>query len=379
MPSPRNAKELGQALAESKRHKGQLDLLAQHPTLHKKAGKVASIADELARQEESRERTDALVFARQIALAALPRRPTDEKSLSRDLRLGKQLWVRVTYYTQPDGDLPYGQDRFVLAAAQHLALQRNSPIVTFQRVGDLLRMYGIAEGGGAIGLLRERFQRLSELAVSLTFGSSEAELEEKNATERMLVFRRHLLPSRADLEAVANGQLELPTLPTKEGERPIYGIELSADFWEHLQDQKEHLIVPIELLKLFIDAPLGWDYLCFLIARCGRAQSSTVVDHEVLMELFGETHKSERTKAEQLASERNTIRRLQRHHRLIMTATRGNLKASLEPIGHFPKEEGQRGRRRIRWGLKIHPSKRIVFSGKKELAIEAGDLSDSLG
>lgn len=345
--------------------KGQLDLLAQYPRAQKKAGKVVSIAEQLARQEETKERTDALVFARQIALAALPRRPTDEKIVSRDLKLGKKLWVRVTYYTQPDGQLPYGQDRFVLAAAQHLALQRNSPVVTFNRVGGLLKMYGISEGGEALRLLRQRFQRLSELAVSITFASSEQELEEKNATERMLVFRRHLMPSRADLEAVAKGQLELPALPAEQGGQPVYGIELSADFWEHLQDQKEHLIVPIELLKLFIDAPLGWDYLCFLIARCGRARTSTVVDHPVLMELFGESSKSERSEKEQLASERNTIRRLQKYHKLIMTATRGNLKATLEPIGNFPREKGQRGRSRKRWGLRIHPSKPIVFSGRK--------------
>lgn len=352
----------------------QLDLLA-HPTLKRKAEQVVEIAEHLARQELTRERTDALVFARQIALAALPRRPTDEKSLSRDLRLGRDTWVRVTYFTQ--GKLPYGQDRVVLAAAQHLALARDSPVVTFQKVGDLLKMFDISEGGGAIRLLRERFQRLSELAVSITFGSSLEELDEKNVTERMLVFRRHLLPSRADLAAVESGQLELPTLRTADGSKPIYGIELSADFWEHLQDQREHLIVPIELLKLFIDAPLGWDYLCFLIARCGRARSSTMVDHTVLMELFGEAHKGERTPQEQNASERNTIRRLQRYHELIMRATNGNLKATLEKIGYFPKEPGKRGRRRVRWGLRIEPSKPIVFSGRRMKALTSGTETEN--
>lgn len=333
-----------------------------HHQLRRKAGQVIDIADRLAEEELTRARTEALIFARSIALAALPKRPTKSKSLVRDLRLGKELWLRVSYQTEQNADLPYGEDRFVLAAIQHLAISNNSPVVYFDRVGALLKLFGVAEGGNAIRLLRQRFKRLSALAITLTFAASEEQLDQENDREKILVIRRHALPSKKDFQAAAAGQQRLPMLPPdQEGNQRSFGVELSLDFWELLQDQQDHLIVPVELLKLFIDCPTGWDYLCFLVARCGRARSSTVIDHEILMGLFKEGKESDR----------NTMARLRKYHDLIMTATRGNLKASLEEIGYFPKPKGQRGRRKKRWGLKVHPSQPIVFSGKKQLPFPA--------
>lgn len=335
----------------------QLDLL-ERPKLRRRAEGVVSFADKLAEQEQTRERTEALIFARSIAMAGLPKRPTKKKIMSRDLRLGAELWLRVSYHTDQDADLPYGEDRFVLAAIQHLAISKNSPIVHFERVGALLEMFGISEGGKTLELLRRRFDRLASLSIRLSFAPSRDELDERSTGERIFVIRKHRLPTRAELKAEAEGQMVLPTLPeSSQGSNSNYGVQISSDFWEHLQDKRHHMIVPVELLRLFIDSPTGWDYLCFLVSRCGRARSSTVIDHEILMGLFKEGDEPDR----------NTIARLEKYHRLIQVATRGNLKASLEQIGFFPKKPGQRGRRKKRWGLKVHPSAPIVFSGKKLL------------
>ena len=334
----------------------QQELLPATSKVHnRRAGQVVDFAARLAEQEQSRVRTEALIFARSIALAALPKRPTKAKMLTRDLRLGRDLWLRVAYHTEQGADLPYGEDRFVLAAIQHLAISQGSPIVFFERVGALLKMFGIAEGGNAIRLLRQRFKRLSALSITLSFATTEEDLEQENEREKMLVIRKHALPSRADMRSADEGQMVLPMLPSDDDRHRAFGVELSRDFWELLQDQQDHLIVPVDLLKLFVDCPTGWDYLCFLVARCGRAQSQTVIDHDILMGLFKEGKESDR----------NTISRLRRYHQLIMTATNGNLKASLEEIGYFPKKPGQRGRRKKRWGLKVSPSRPIVFSGKK--------------
>lgn len=337
----------------------QAELLPRHPSYRRKSDAVAQIAEQLAVDQQTNSRTDALVFARSIALASLPKKPTRATSLQRDLRLGKDLWLRVSYNTRGKR-LPYGADRFVLAAIQHLAILQDSPVVYFDRVGALLEMFGLDEGGQKLNRLRARFERISDLLISLVFASSQEELDEKPRTDTILVVRRTSLPTRAEMAASRGGddQLMLPLLPAdKDGEVHPFGVQLSTDFWEMLKEQREQLIVPVELLKLFLDAPTGWDYLCFLVARCGRAQSHSVIDHNILMGLFKEGDEPDR----------NTIARIQRYHDLIMQATRGSLNASIEEAGHFPKKKGQRGRPRKRWVLKVGPSRKIVSSGKKSL------------
>lgn len=336
----------------------QAELLPRHPSYRRKSESVAQIAEQLAVELQTNARTDALVFARSIALAGLPKKPTKATSLQRDLRLGKNLWLRVSYNTRGKR-LPYGADRFVLAAIQHLAILQDSPVVYFDRVGALLEMFGLDEGGQKLNRLRARFERISDLLISLVFAGSQEELDEKPRTDTILVIRRTSLPTRAEMAASReDDQLMLPLLPAdRNGEVHPFGVQLSTDFWEMLKEQREQLIVPVELLKLFLDAPTGWDYLCFLVARCGRAKSSSVIDHHILMGLFKEGDEPDR----------NTIARIQRYHQLIMQATRGSLNASIEEAGYFPKKKGQRGRPKKRWVLKVGPSRSIVSSGKKQL------------
>lgn len=362
MPSkkPRSASELRAALEEDKREQHQLELLSKdtNPQLRRKSAKVADFAEKLAEQEESRARTEALVFARTIAMAGLPKRRTKAKMLSRTLRLGKELWLEVSYHTDEDSELPYGEDRFVLAAIQHLAIEQESPVVYFHHVGSLLEMFGFGRSGRDFERLRQRFDRLSTFSIRLVFGSSEEQLKQRAMGKRSFVIEEFALPTRDDIKAAEAGQMILPTIPLDGKGEHSFGVKLSAGFWEHLKEKEHHLLAPVELLKLFIDSPTGWDYLCFLIARCGRAQSSTLVDHDILMGLFKEGKEPDR----------NTIARLRKYHKLIMTATRGNLKASIEQMGYLPREKGQRGRPSKRWVLKVHPSNPIVFSGKKQIS-----------
>ena len=327
------------------------------PQLRRKVGKILDIAEKLGEEERSNARTEALVFARTIAMAGLPKRPTKAKMLSRTLRLGKDLWLEVSYHTDEDNELPYGEDRFVLAAIQHLAIQQGSPVIYFDRVNELMHMFGVDTGGKSYARLRQRFDRLSSFSIRLSFAASEEQLKQRSTVQRAFVIEEVALPTREELKAAEAGQMVLPVLPLDErGGFSQFGVRLSAGFWEHLKEKEHHLLAPVELLKLFIDQPTGWDYLCFLIARCGRAQTPTVIDHDILMGLFKEGKEHDR----------NTVIRLQKYHDIIMTATRGNLKASIEQSGYLPRQTGQRGRPAKRWVLKIHPSKPIVFSGKKQ-------------
>ena len=107
--------------------------------------------------------------------------------------------------------------------------------------------------------------------------------------------------------------------------------------------------MPLELLKLFIDRPTGWDYLCFLVARCGAARTVSEVPHEALISLFRD---------KDTEADRAVLRRLQGYHNEIMRATGGRLNASLIEKGTFPSEG--RGRPRKRWALRVGPSKTLL-------------------
>ncbi len=309
----------------------------------RRTGELVSIVDQI----EHAKHVEAVQTARALAIAGLPKRRTHARDLSRTLRVGADMWLRVTYTAQEGHDLPFGEDRFVLAGIQHLALKHNSPTVLFDRVGSLLQTFGLNEDGRTVARLRQRFARLAGLSVRLAFGSSEAELKEHVHVEQVFLIQRYALPSRRDLQIEQAGQLTFHRAYT-------YGVVLSGDFWNHLLKTRNRLVVPLNLLKLYIDKPTGWDYLCFLVARCGAAKTSSRVPHEALVSLFRDTDQQD---------DRHVIRRLQRYHREIMHATGGRLNADLVEDGAFPSSGG---RPKKRWALIVRPS-RSLFALPQDL------------
>ena len=107
-------------------------------------------------------------------------------------------------------------------------------------------------------------------------------------------------------------------------------------------------------MKIFKDRPTAWDYMMFIVARCGAAKSNSIISHEVIMDLFKDSEKE---------PDRNTISRLTRYHKELMVATAHRLNASLEQDGFFPKQG--KGAKQKRWVLKVGPSLPIVESGKR--------------
>ena len=301
-----------------------------------RVGQIVGIAKHI----DQVDRLEAIRTARALAIAGLPKQRCRTRDLSRTLRVGTNLWLRVTYSTKAGRELPFGEDRFVLAGIQHLALEQDSPIVLFDRVGSLLNTFGLAEDGRTIARLRQRFIRLAGLSVSLQFACAEDALEEDVSAEQIFIIRQYSLPSRRALSTEHAGQLTLPGAHR-------YGVILSGDFWKHLSDSKNRLLVPIGLLKLFIDKPTGWDYLCFLAARCGAARRTSKVPHEALVSLFRDTTRQ---------NDRQIIHALQRYHGEIQRATGGRLNAELIEDGTFSSSGG---RPKKRWALVIRPSQSL--------------------
>ena len=319
------------------------DKLQRFQQTMRRGGKIVNIAERIDQAEQ----VEAIRTARALALAGLPKRPSRSRDLSRILRVGSTLWLKATYSAQEGHDLPFGEDRFVLAGIQHLALDQNSPIVLFDRVGSLLKTFGLSEDGRTVSRLRQRFDRLAGLSVRLLFGRSKEELEERAHAEQIFIIRKYSLPTRKDLQSEQAGQRTLP------GSHP-FGVVLSSDFWNHLAESRNRLLVPLDLLKLYVDKPTGWDYLCFLAARCGAAQTVSKVPHEALISLFRDTARQD---------DRNIIGSLQRYHREIVRATGGRLNAELVEDGAFPSSGG---RPKKRWALIVRPS-RSLFTRPQDL------------
>jgi hypothetical protein len=343
----------------------------------KRIERLQAVAEDIRINELECKRTEALVTARAIALAGLPRKKAPVRELSRIIRLGHALWLRVTYQTDVGCILPYGEDRFVLAGIQHLALERRSPLVYFEQVSELLKMFDLSTDGRSLARLRERFKRLANLYIRLRFAETEQGLADASTGDSILMIKSFVLPTRKELrdelraEPIRRHQLILPGF--EGGEAPSrYGVLLSADFWEHLKQPKNHLIVRLDIMKEFVNRPIGWDYAMFLCFRCRWAQTESVVPHEALMAQFKDSLGE---------SDNQTIRRLQGYHDEIMTATAGSLKAELRPAGYFPRSK-KGGNIRQRWELWVEPSRPIVWSGKKDelsgAAAESGERTIAL-
>jgi hypothetical protein len=314
------------------------------------------LAEHLARNRVAPERTEALMTARAIALAGLPKRRTTKRDLVRTLRLGQDLWLRVEYTTTSKGTLPYGEDRFVVAGLQHLALKQGSPVVRFEEVGQLLEMFGVPRSNQSYLLLRQRFERLEGLRIHLYFSETEEGLDEPRKGENMGFIAKYELPTRKELLSKKIVQLPLPELGSNwEGIR--CGVRLDEGFWKHLQQERERLLVPLDLMREFVNQPTGWDYALFLVYRCTRAKQPSSIAHEVLMSLFKDA-----------ATERDseTIKRLLKYHEQIMRATNGNLQAELRRAGRFPTDPKKGGRPKERWELVVGESEPVVYSGKKD-------------
>lgn len=221
--------------------------------------------------------------------------------------------MRVTYSASEGNELPFGADRFVLAGIQHLAIQQDSPIVLFDRVGTILKKFGLNEAGSTISLLRKRFVRLSGLSIRILFASTQEQLLDQAHGEQHFIIKRFSLPTREDLRSERAGQLEIPGSHR-------FGVVLENGFWEHLSETKNHLLLPLELLKLYFDKPTGWDYLCVLTARCGSAQRTSKVPHEALVSLFRDTKQQ---------SDRHIIHNIKRYHREIQQVTGVRLNAEI--------------------------------------------------
>ena len=320
----------------------------------KHASKVVNLRRSIDREIEEGIRSETIRFWRALALCFLPLQKTKQRKIVREVRLGRDLWVQLSFSATEDGvDLPYGSDRMLLHGLLHLAMTQGERRITFDSMADLLRMMGADRSGHYYRRLREGLDRIAALHISVRASDLPGSSGERGVN--FVVIDRWYLPKRGE-KAVQEETAQM-ALPGMRGAPEPHHIVLSRALMDHLQSSAEtQLLVRLDVVQLCTGKPKLFDLALFLFHRCGAARSESMVPHEVLIDLFGSENEDER----------RTIRKLRENLLLLQEATGRapdgsyRLNAELVPMPAEPKKGP--GRRKKRWGLLIRPSRQWPIS-----------------
>lgn len=317
----------------------------------RKSANIQSISNRINAERETNEWTESIACARDIAMAFLPRKRTDLKVVKKSVVFGPDCEVHVKYSVPDDCEMPFGSDRFVFFGIQHLARQSGSPLVRFEKAGQLLDMFGLPAGGTEYRRLRDRFMRLRSLNIEIETRRPGGSSSESTWGIGSRFIEEWALPSKRDADAERAGQ---GMLQLSESYSPYY-VQLSDSLFRRVQSgsAKENiLLLRLDLLQHFRDCPIGWDFCVFLLHRCGSARKLSRVPHSVLMQFF----KAGKEKDHQTAA------RLRRYFGQIMEATNNTLNVRLqsEDVRMGP------GRPRRQWHLEVGPSPGVIYGSKRK-------------
>lgn len=324
--------------------------------------RVVEIRERIDGEHAQKIRTQILGTARAVALSFLPNRPSKARQLSRNIRLGSNLWVRVTYTTTAkDVPLPFGMDRCYLHGLLHYAILNDQPLITFDKAGELLDLFQLDHSGRSFKRLRDGLRRIAALHINIVTTDLPGCSGERG--EKIDVIEGWHLPTRGERakQPILEDQLALPGFRNKK-DLPHF-VRLSEPLMNHLREGGRNiLLMRLDLLRHFSNRPIAFDLAMFLAARCGAAASRSVVPHDALMDMFKAGSEPDR----------RTIQRLQEYLAEIQQATgsdaqgRPRLNARLEVI---QQERKGKGRPRKIWGLVVEPSGQgLVEKGSKSRA-----------
>lgn len=326
--------------------------------------RVVEIRERIDREHAQQIRTQILGTARAVALSFLPNRPSKARQISRNIRLGSNLWVRVTYTTTAkDVPLPFGMDRCYLHGLLHYAILHDQPLITFDKAGELLDLFQLDHSGRSFKRLRDGLRRIAALHINIVTTDLPGLNGERG--EKIDVIEGWHLPTRDERskqKSLPDDQLPLPGIASKQ-DLPHF-VRLSEPLMNHLREGGRNiLLMRLDLLRHFSNRPIAFDLAMFLAARCGAAASRSVVPHDALMDMFKAGSEPDR----------RTIQRLQEYLEEIQQATgtdpNGNprLNARLDVIN---EERKGKGRPRKLWGLIVEPSQGLIEKGTASKATE---------
>lgn len=215
---------------------------------------------------------DRLVQARALILCALPYQPTQNRSVTRMARIGREAFLRVTFTSVDEGvPLAFGADRALLGWMQTRAYPNG--FVAFDTLSEYFRDFGLGASGREYLQFRQRLRRIESLAITVAIDSPGAE-----ARLRLHPLKKSLLP---------NSSGGSPTMSPGSFIRRRYGFELDPDFWRYLRANPVPL--PLPLMRRFHNRPQAWDLAAFVLYRTYVAKSPAVIPWAELIAQLGST------------------------------------------------------------------------------------------
>lgn len=306
-------------------------------------------------QKEARD-PRALVLVRALAFLAMPRSKSNASTIRKQMRMGRSLWVVVTYSRNTKKiPVPFGQDLLVLMALTKLMIERETTVLSFETIKafiEELEQSGIdLSGGTGRDRVKERLDRLSNCTLNISFyGSLEDAEAERNAIERIqcvIVRRSHLFEDEKREAA---------------GEQPLFPrfVELSDDYRAHAGDRKNQIWFPNVILQQVADHPLKLQTLTVVYARSLAAQGPWVLSHDELMEEFMDGDREAKSGLERLL-----IKDLQDALTEIHKMTGGQISAEI--VEDTPIRNPAGGRPKKRWKMVGKPCEALTAIHRKTL------------
>jgi hypothetical protein len=229
-----------------------------------------------ARQAVAEGAHERLVQLKALILCSLPYFATRERAITRRARLGRRSCVSVTFTSVDAGvPLPYGSDRALLGWITTQALQREG-FVSFRTLTEFFGAFGLTASGREYQRFRQRLERLKSLSITIVEMDGEAET------------RVVMHPIKRSFSPRSSRDVEQPAGRAAAG----YGIDLDPDFWSYLS--RNHVPLPLPLMRLFHGNPQAWDFAQFCLYRAWAARSVAVVPWA---ELLGQMASKDRSQS----------------------------------------------------------------------------------
>lgn len=215
---------------------------------HKAQMSLLTAMEEL--RETRLDMTDSLVqIAQALIFCGLPYRRTNERQIERKTRASDGSTVTVTFTaSRKDVDLPYGSDRTLLHWLIDKAIKTKSPFVSWEYASDFLDDMRLSKGGRMFTTLRQRFERLASMSITIHRASDTPE------QFAMPVIRASRLPG-----SLTNG--------VRSSHRPeqVLGVQLDDLFFREVL--QKHIPMSGTLLRITDQKPQMQDYMMFLAWR----------------------------------------------------------------------------------------------------------------
>ena len=272
----------------SKTKQAELKSLTQFNQFCQKQAELGKLRKEVA------ECSELIVQAKALALSPLPYHKTDEREWRREIKIGAQSTLIVSYSATETGTpLPYGKDRRLLAWLQTQAKRfpERDGFVGTQYLSDFFKAFGLDGGGREYMLFKESLKRIMVLGVRVQLIVEDEGALLLNSFPIQAAFlpstpkeaKRKILEERA-------GQLAL----FREYDHPEYGfgVKLDKGFWGYLQENPS--VMPFALMKEYQNVPKKWDWAQYVFLRCGLAKDESHVPWNVIFSLMSSSDSNTR-------------------------------------------------------------------------------------